>query len=97
MPIPAYCIGCGKPYPWTAERLAVAHEMIADLDRLDAEDRAKLSQAVQDISSDTVRTDLGISRFKRLAAKAGVAVGSGLYKVAIDVATDAAKKGLLGG
>jgi hypothetical protein len=28
--------------------------------------------------------------------KAGVAVGSGLYKVVVDIASDAAKKALLG-
>jgi hypothetical protein len=90
---PNFCQYCGAPFPWTAERLAVADEMISDLDRLNAEDRGKLSQ---DLTSDTGRTELGVSRFRKIAAKAGVAVGSGLYKVAIDVATDAAKKGLLG-
>jgi hypothetical protein len=91
-----YCHNCGAPYPWTAERLAVADEMIDDLERLKADDKAKLKEALRDITTDTPRTELGVSRFIKLAKKAGVAVGSGLYKVAIDVASEAAKKAIVG-
>jgi len=42
------------------------------------------------------RTDLAAGRFRDLMRNAGVAVSSGLDKLVVDVASDAAKKVLMG-
>jgi hypothetical protein len=55
-----------------------------------------LKAALRDIGSDTARTELAAARFKRLAKKAGHAASEGLYKIAIDLASEAAKKTILG-
>jgi hypothetical protein len=95
-PTPKYCVNCGEPDPWTVMRLAALDEMIGELERLDEQERATLAGAIRDLTADTARTELGITRFRRLAAKAGVAAGTGLYKLAVDVGTEAVKKALLG-
>jgi hypothetical protein len=41
-------------------------------------------------------TELAASRFKRLTKKAGEAVGGTLYKIVVDVASEAAKKAIVG-
>jgi hypothetical protein len=93
---PSYCHGCGQPFPWTAERLKAAKEHAGELEGLDAAERAQLQDAINDISKDGPRTELGATRFKKLMRKAGQTAASGLYKVALDLATDGAKKLLLG-
>ncbi len=45
---------------------------------------------------DTPQTELSVSRFKKLALKAGQTVGGSLYKMAVEIASEAAKKALLG-
>ena len=70
--------------------------MIQEMDGLNSEEQAKLSQALRDASTDNPRTELGVSRIKKFASKAGQAIGGGFYKIAVDVLSDAAKKSLLG-
>jgi hypothetical protein len=93
---PNNCHLCGAPYPWTVARLAATEELIEDLEDLRAEEKDRLAAAVRDMASDTARTDLGVSRFKKLAAKAGQTVGGSLYKMPVDIASEVAKKALLG-
>jgi hypothetical protein len=92
---PKYCYSCGTSFPWTKAKIEAAKEHASDLDHLSEDEKVQLQGAIDDIAAGGARTDLAVSRFKRLMKKAGQAVGSGLYKVAIDVASDAAKKGLL--
>ncbi len=94
--VPSYCEQCGAPFPWTASRFQAIAELISDLDKLSPDEQAALKGAVGDIATDSPRTDLGLHRFRKLASKSGQAVGGVLYKMAIDIATEAAKKGLLG-
>ena len=67
-----------------------------EIEGLDEAERKQLQEVIDDLAAGGARTDLAASRFKRLMRKAGVAVGSGLYKVVVDVASDAAKKVLMG-
>ena len=60
-------------------------------------EKLQLQSAIEDLASDGPRTELAVTRFKQLMMKAGQSVGTGLYKVAIDLASEAAKKTLLGG
>jgi hypothetical protein len=91
-----YCYDCGAAFPWTIAKIAAAKEHAAEVEGLDEAERKQLQEAIEDLAAGGARTDLAASRFKRLMKKAGVAVGSGLYKVVIDVASDAAKKALMG-
>jgi hypothetical protein len=80
---PAFCHACGKPYPWTATRLAAAQEMARELDSLDSEERELLASSLAEIMADTSRTQLAASRTKRLLAKAGPP-GNALYRFVTD-------------
>lgn len=64
---------------------------------LDEAERKLLQEVIDDLAAGGGRTDLAASRFKHLLMRnAGVAVGSGLYKLVVEVASDAAKKVLMG-
>jgi len=87
-----HCHDCGAPFPWITGKLAAAKEYVAELDGLDETEKTQLQGAIEDLATDGHRTELAASRFKRLMGKVGPAVGSGLYKIALDVATEATKK-----
>jgi len=91
-----YCYSCGTVYPWTRAKIAAAKEHAAEIEGLDKTERKQLQEAIDDLVIGGPRTDLAASRFKQFMRKAGVAVGSGLYKVVVDVASDIAKKLLVG-
>jgi len=76
--------------------LEAAKEYAAGLEELEEHEREQLQTAINDIAADNARTELAVSRFKRLMNKVGPAVGSGLQKIVVDVATDAAKKLIMG-
>lgn len=90
----AYCLHCGRPLPWTEQAMSAAKEYADELTELDQSEKALLKSTLDDIASDTPRTNLAISRFKKLAAKVGPSAGEMLRKLVMDLATDAAKKHL---
>jgi hypothetical protein len=90
---PAYCGRCGKPYPWTETALAAAKEFADELD-LNPEDKTKLKATFDDLTVDTPRTELAVHRFKNFIRTIGPAAGDVLTKIMINVATEAAKKGM---
>ena len=77
--------------------MAAAKELADELDDLTEEDRAKLKGALDDISRDGPRSEVGAARVKKILSKVGGGIGNALYKVAVDVASEAAKKVLTGG
>lgn len=63
---------------------------------MDETEKSRLASAIDDLAADGPRTELAASRFRTLMSEAGQAVGSGLYKIVLDVATEAAKKAITG-
>jgi hypothetical protein len=93
---PNHCHNCGSPFPWTKAKLEAAKEHALEIEGLNESERLQLQSTFDDLAADGPRTELAVSRLKKLMKKAGQSVGSGLYKVAIDLASEAAKKGLIG-
>lgn len=89
---PGYCHNCGKAFPWTIAKIAAAKDFASELDGLDNQEKDLLKATIDDLAVDGAKTELAVTRFKKLMKKAGQAVGSGLYKVVVDVASEAAKK-----
>jgi hypothetical protein len=89
-----YCYSCGAPYPWTMATIQAAKEQAAEVEGLDDVERMQLQGVIDDLAAGGARTELAASRFKRLMKKAGQTVGSGLYKIVVDVASEAAKKAI---
>jgi hypothetical protein len=83
----------GSAFPWSAAKLQAAKEHAAEAEGLNDAERTQLQGVIDDLAAGGARTELAASRFKRLMKKAGEA-GSGLYKIVVDVASEAAKKAI---
>jgi len=70
--------------------------MVDGIEGLPEDDRRQLDEALTDIQTDGPRTEIGASRLRKLMKQGALTAGSGLYKLALDVATDAAKKLIVG-
>ncbi len=90
--IPAYCGGCGKPYPWTETALSAAKEYTDELQALNVEEKLALKETFDDLTSDTARTPVAAHRFNNLIKKIGPVAGGVLKQIVVSVATEAAKK-----
>jgi hypothetical protein len=88
----SYCYECGKPYPWTAEKLEAAKGLAEELEGVTAEDREKLKSAIEDLAASGPRAEAGAARIKRMLGKASTAVGQALWKMTVDIASESAKK-----
>lgn len=91
---PAYCTKCGKPFPWTESAIQAAKEYTDELEKLSAEEKTALKETFADLTVDTPRTVLAAHRFKKLLGKIGPVAGDALTKIVVNVATEAAKKGI---
>jgi hypothetical protein len=90
--IPSYCPDCGKPFPWVESAVAAAEEFADKLDALDAAEKADLKATVPDLISNTPRTPLAVSRFKKAISKIGPSAASSLTQILVSVLTEEAKK-----
>ncbi len=88
----SYCLSCGKPYPWTETKIKAAHELAQELEDLSPEDKETLSKSIDDILSDSSRTEVGVTRFKRIMGKVGKEGTSALKSVLVDIISETAKK-----
>ena len=94
--MPWFCHNCGKPYPWTESRIQAAKELIELEDKFSDAEKIALAADLPDLIRDTPRTQVAATRFKKLAAKAAGGVASALRDIIVDVASEAAKKTILG-
>jgi len=92
LPLPLFCDGCGKPYPWTASGLRAARELADEIEGLSSQEREQLKHSLDDLVADTPRTGLAVVRFKKLAAKAGQGAAQALKQILVALVTDAARK-----
>jgi hypothetical protein len=91
---PNYCGECGSPFPWTETALAAAREYTDDLEQLSPEEKDALKSTFADLTSDTARTPLAASRFKKFTNKIGPVAGRILQKIIETVLTEAAKRSI---
>lgn len=91
---PSYCGRCGKPFPWTEGALSAAREYTDDLELTPGE-KTELKNTFPDLTVETVRTPLAVSRFKKYMSKIGP-VASATLKKMLDIAIDEGVKKLLG-
>ena len=93
---PSFCEDCGSPYPWTQLRLGAAQELIELSDDIEAPDKEILVADLPDLARETPRTQVAATSFRKIAAKLGGSVASVLRDIAVDVASEAAKKIIVG-
>jgi len=93
---PAYCHNCGKAYPWTDSKMEAAKELIELDDRNSDAEKTALAADLSDLVRDTPRTQVAATRFRKFVAKAASGTASALRDIAVDIASEAAKKTIFG-
>ena len=83
-------------FPWITEKLTAASALADELENLSEVDRDRIKQSINEITRDTPNTDLAAIRLKKFLGRATDAVGIALWKATVEIATEAAKKALLG-
>ena len=96
LPLPIFCPGCGNPYPWTEAKLKAAKDLTDLLEDLSSEEREILKKSFDDIVRDTPQTTVAANQFKRVAAKVGKIAAEQLRELVVDIASETAKKIILG-
>ncbi len=94
--VPAYCRGCGKPFPWTQRRLQAIRELTEEADELDDE-REDLIESLPDLMTATPRTEVAATKWRKALATVGEHVGPALKELLVDIAAESAKRLLLTG
>jgi len=89
---PAFCPECGKSFPWTERSVEAAKELADEIEEIDEAEREKAKASFIALASDTPQTTVAATRVKKLIAKAGPIIGSGIRDIVVSIATDAAKK-----
>lgn len=95
--VPKFCHNCARPYPWTEQALQAAKILTDEIEELTPDEKKILTESITVLASDTSMTPVAASRFKKLVGKIGKGTSDALYKIVVDVATEAAKKIILGG
>jgi len=91
---PGFCHNCGKPYPWTEQKIHAAQELAQEIENLSEDEKKILTQSIDDIVKDSPKTPLATTRFKRIVSKAGKEVAGALRDILVDIASEAARKTL---
>lgn len=90
-PVPQYCVGCGSPFPWTTSRIDTLLEAIEELE-IDDGDKEKLKTSVIDIISETDKTPIAVSRYKRVVGALNERFQKMMWNVFSNVATATVKQ-----
>ncbi len=94
---PAFCHNCGQAYPWADKARGAAKELIGLADDLSPTEKEDFDNTVGDLMKEGPRTPVAAEKFRRYCKRAGKAVGEGIWKIVIDVASETAKKILIPG
>jgi len=76
--------------------MQAAQDLIDLQDGLSEQERDTLKRSVKEIMTDTPQTAVGATRLKLFLSKATKAVAGPLRDILVDIASEAAKKALLG-
>jgi hypothetical protein len=91
-PAPAFCHGCGAPYPWTQMRLDAAKQLADEDAGFSPEETEQFIKSLKSIVDQSPDAALATSRFKKLMTKAGGPVSKALRDILVDVLSEAVKK-----
>lgn len=90
---PRYCHSCGKPYPWTEEKLKALQEII-NLSDISQEDKDDFGKNLPDIVSDTPRTKVSALKLKMIGSKVSKEIWEVARGIFVDIASETAKKAM---
>ena len=93
---PAFCHNCGNAFPWTERKIASAVELVEVGAELPAEELEQFRVDLAELTKDSPKTQVASLRFKKVMAKVGASVASGVRDIVVDVLSEAAKKAIWG-
>lgn len=91
---PAFCYNCGSRFPWTERKIAGAVELVEAGANLSPEEVQQFKADLTELTKDSPKTQVASLRFKKVMAKVGSTVASGVRDIVVDVLSEAAKKAL---
>lgn len=94
--LPAFCIECGKPYPWTIAKQRAAKELASELEGITSDQVQVLEASIVEISQDNAQAQVGATRINKIMKSVTGATGEILHKLIVDIASETAKKVLTG-
>ena len=89
---PAYCLGCGKAFPWTERAIQAAIELLTETGELNEEEQEQFNVSIREIGSDTPRAKLAGTRVASTLKKVKKETGELVRGIVVDVASEAVKK-----
>ncbi|WP_222710150.1 DUF2321 domain-containing protein [Lactobacillus apis] len=89
IPIPKYCVNCGKPYPWTQSALNAINEMV-NLSELNSNQKDDLKGSIPDLLSDTPKSKLAVFKWKNI----GKTILPYIHDIIVEVASESIVKAL---
>lgn len=93
---PYYCEGCGEPFPWTEAAIRAAKDLAQELE-LTQEEKASLTDTIEDLVKDSPQTTVSATKFKRLVTKGGTWALDAFKEILVSIASETAKKLLFPG
>jgi hypothetical protein len=92
--IPNNCHNCGTAYPWTQAKVQALRDLVAEMHGLSQKERDRLEGSLGDLITDTPRTKLTVTLFKKALSKAGGDVATAAKTLLVDIASETVKKSL---
>jgi len=93
---PAFCHNCGSRFPWTERKIASAVELVEVGANLPVEELEQFRDDLTELTKESPKTQVASLRFKKVMAKVGTSVASGVRDIVVDVLSEAAKKAIWG-
>jgi hypothetical protein len=93
-PPTAFCIQCGKPYPWTKKRMDAALELAHQVEGVGSLEMERLEESLPNLAADTPQSGLAVVRWKKFIAQAGSVIGPFIKKLITEIATEAVKRSM---
>ena len=92
--LPAFCINCGSPYPWTQRAKESIQELIEFSDNLNATEKGDFIEILPALVVDTPKSPVAIIKCKTYITKVGGEIAKGIKDILKELATEAVKKAL---
>lgn len=89
---PPYCHHCGRPYPWTSTRLAVAAKLITALPKLNAAEKDELTSLLEDLLRETPQTVLAALKLSSALHLASPLLSKALSEAILPYAAPSAQR-----
>jgi hypothetical protein len=86
--VPSYCLNCGKPYPWTENKIVTAIQILTECGNLDEKEKKTIEQDIRNIAKDVPQAELSAMRIKRIWEKCSRAG----YEIIMEFASRTAAK-----